>query len=158
MTPPTLPRLPFFVYGTLRPGEANHGLLEGRTAAQRPAELPGAVLYDGPGYPYAVAVTGTAGEAVAEAASVHGDLVHLLPELYESVLADLDRLEEHVPGAPGNLYERVVREVWCDGRARAAWVYLAGEELARALRESGRLVPGGDWGRARQAHRPPGRA
>lgn len=48
-------RLPFFVYGTLRPGEANHDLfLRGRIRSEEPGRLTGALLYDGPGYPYAV--------------------------------------------------------------------------------------------------------
>jgi gamma-glutamylcyclotransferase (GGCT)/AIG2-like uncharacterized protein YtfP len=47
--------LPIFVYGTLRPGEPNHGLLlRGRTVAEEPARMRGMALYDGPGYPYAV--------------------------------------------------------------------------------------------------------
>ncbi len=45
-------RLPFFVYGTLRPGECSHDLLlRGRTVLEEPARLPDALLYDGPGYP-----------------------------------------------------------------------------------------------------------
>lgn len=146
MTPPTPSRLPFFVYGTLRPGQVNHVLLAGRTAPPRPAVLPGTLLYDGPGYPYAVA----APEPVSEAApEVHGELLHILPDQYDTVLADLDRLEEYVPGARGNLYERLALRVLCDGLRCDAWVYLAGEELTRTLRASGRIIPGGDWAGAR---------
>ncbi|MFF5715560.1 gamma-glutamylcyclotransferase family protein [Streptomyces buecherae] len=48
-------RLPFFVYGTLRPGGRHHAwALRGRTRAQEPARMPGLALYEGPGYPYAV--------------------------------------------------------------------------------------------------------
>src|ERR1700754_3245269 len=79
--------LPFFVYGTLRPGEVNHDLfLRGRTRSETPARLTGAVLYDGPGYPYAVEEPG---------GLVHGELVTALPAHYEELLAALDRLEEY---------------------------------------------------------------
>lgn len=150
MTPPPPSRLPFFVYGTLRPGQANHPLVEGRTAPSRPAVLPGALLYDGPGYPYAVA----APAAEPGTDTVHGELLDVLPDQYDTVLADLDRLEDHVPGARGNLYERLALRVDCDGLRCDAWVYLAGEELARTLRASGRIIPSGDWVRAQRAHRP----
>jgi gamma-glutamylcyclotransferase (GGCT)/AIG2-like uncharacterized protein YtfP len=132
--------LPFFVYGTLRPGEANHGpTLRGRAASHTPAVLLGALLYDGPGYPYVVS---------APEGEVHGELLHPFPELYEAVLADLDRLEEYVPGAAGNLYERVAREVRGPaGPAVLAWVYVAGEAIERALRASGRRITSGDWKR-----------
>ncbi|MEU3460296.1 gamma-glutamylcyclotransferase family protein [Streptomyces sp. NPDC006733] len=146
--PSPRPRLPFFVYGTLRPGQANHVLVAGRTAPPKPAVLPGALLYDGPGYPYAVAAEGD-----AAADTVHGELLHVLPGHYERVLADLDRLEEHVPGARGNLYERLVLRVVCDDLPCEAWVYLAGEGPARTLRASGRVIPGGDWARERPPHR-----
>ncbi|BFO21282.1 hypothetical protein SHKM778_76700 [Streptomyces sp. KM77-8] len=85
--------LPFFVYGTLRPGGTNHDLfLRGRTRHEEPARLRGAVLYEGPGYPYAVEEPGGA---------VTGELVTALPEAYEGLLAGLDRLEQYVPGIPG---------------------------------------------------------
>ncbi|MCZ4121313.1 gamma-glutamylcyclotransferase family protein [Streptomyces sp. H39-S7] len=144
--PPRL-RLPFFVYGTLRPGQANHVLVAGRTAPPRPAVLPGALLYEGPGYPYAA----LADDGVTD--RVHGELLSVLPGHYDRVLADLDRLEEHVPGARGNLYERSALRVFCDGLPCDAWVYLAGEAPAAALRASGRVIPGGDWVRARRPHR-----
>ncbi|MGW7523786.1 gamma-glutamylcyclotransferase family protein [Streptomyces sp. NPDC054783] len=131
--------LPFFVYGTLRPGEANHDLfLRGRTTSEEPARLPGAVLYDGPGYPYAVEEPG--GE-------VYGELVTCRPEAYEELLAALDRLEECTPGDPRNLYERVARDVVrTDGTTSRAWVYLAASRVAVRLRDQGRPIDGGHWG------------
>ncbi|AGS69369.1 gamma-glutamylcyclotransferase family protein [Streptomyces collinus] len=131
--------LPFFVYGTLRAGEANHDLfLRGRTASQEPARLPDAALYDGPGYPYAVERPG--------AGPVHGELVTALPESYDRLLAELDRLEEYVPGDPGNLYERVARDVRRpDGGTVRAWVYLAAPRVAAGLLDRGTALTDGDW-------------
>ncbi|MFF5024420.1 gamma-glutamylcyclotransferase family protein [Streptomyces collinus] len=131
--------LPFFVYGTLRAGEANHDLfLRGRTASEEPARLPDAALYDGPGYPYAVERPG--------AGPVHGELVTALPESYDRLLAELDRLEEYVPGDPGNLYERVARDVRRpDGGTVRAWVYLAAPRVAAGLLDRGTALTDGDW-------------
>ncbi|MFI9805581.1 gamma-glutamylcyclotransferase family protein [Streptomyces sp. NPDC052301] len=130
--------LPFFVYGTLRPGEPNHDLfLRGRTAAASPARLPGAALYDGPGYPYAVEQPGE---------EVRGELVTALPEAYEDLLTALDLLEEYVPDGPRNLYERVARDaVRTDGIPVRAWVYLAAPPVAARLRARGTRIEGGDW-------------
>jgi gamma-glutamylcyclotransferase (GGCT)/AIG2-like uncharacterized protein YtfP len=131
--------LPFFVYGTLRPGEANHDLfLRGRTESEEPARLPDAELYDGPGYPYAVERPG--------AGPVHGELVTASPETYDRLLAELDRLEEYVPGDPGNLYERVARDVRRpDGSTVRAWVYLAAPRVAAGLLDRGTALTDGDW-------------
>ncbi|QFZ76503.1 gamma-glutamylcyclotransferase [Streptomyces fagopyri] len=131
-------RLPFFVYGTLRPGEHNHDLfLRGRTLSEEPGRMGGIVLYDGPGYPYAVE---------EPAGVVRGELVTALPEAYGELLGALDRLEEYVPGDPLSPYERVVRDVTrVDGTAARAWVYLAAPAVAARLRAHGRPVPGGDW-------------
>ncbi|MFJ6798773.1 gamma-glutamylcyclotransferase family protein [Streptomyces sp. NPDC091268] len=131
--------LPFFVYGTLRPGEANHDLfLRGRTASQEPARLPDAALYDGPGYPYAVDRPGSA---------VVGELITAAPGAYGELLVALDVLEEYRgPGRPGNLYERTAREALRpDGTAVRAWVYLAAGPVARRLSRGGTEIPGGDW-------------
>ncbi|MEU7552146.1 gamma-glutamylcyclotransferase family protein [Streptomyces sp. NPDC044571] len=131
--------LPLFVYGTLRPGEINHDLfLRGRTAAEEPARLPDALLYDGPGFPYAVQHAGS---------EIVGELVTPAPEAYESLLAELDRLEDYYgPDRPRNVYDRVRREaVRPDGTLTTAWVYLAAPLLARRLRATGVEIPGGDW-------------
>jgi gamma-glutamylcyclotransferase (GGCT)/AIG2-like uncharacterized protein YtfP len=131
--------LPFFVYGTLRPGEPNHDLfLRGRTRAEGPARLRDAVLYDGPGYPYAVEEPGGV---------VTGDLVVPLPDAYGPLLTELDRLEEYRPGDPRNLYERIAREVLrgTDGHPVRAWVYIASPTVATRLRERGKRIESGDW-------------
>ncbi|MFF4654626.1 gamma-glutamylcyclotransferase family protein [Streptomyces sp. NPDC001381] len=136
-TRPPRPGLPFFVYGTLRAGEANHRrFLRGRTLREEPALLTGAVLYDGPGYPYAVEEPG---------GTVTGELVTALPEAYPRLLAELDRLEEYTPGDPRNLYERVARRVTVGDGTAPAWVYVAAPAVAARLRGRGKLVEGGDW-------------
>ncbi|MEU0276921.1 gamma-glutamylcyclotransferase family protein [Streptomyces sp. NPDC006195] len=151
-------RLPFFVYGTLRPGEHNHDLyLRGRVAAEEPARLAGALLYDGPGYPYAIEAAGTAApgavgpgtaaSGAVAAGAVVGELVTAKPGEYAELLAVLDELEEYAaPEDPRNLYVRVARDVLrADGTPARAWVYFAAPRVARALRARGRLIADGDW-------------
>ncbi|MFJ7056355.1 gamma-glutamylcyclotransferase family protein [Streptomyces griseobrunneus] len=153
-SPPT-GELPFFVYGTLLPGEPNHDLfLRGRTSGERAAVLPRALLYDGPGYPYAIDGHGR----------VHGTLLTAAPGVYEELLGLLDDLEEYLgPGHPRNLYERVVREIEPPGEGQAgkgqpgertvrAWVYLAAAAVTRSLRTGGSVIDGGRW----VTRRPPG--
>ncbi|MDT9698064.1 gamma-glutamylcyclotransferase family protein [Streptomyces sp. P17] len=129
--------LPFFVYGTLRPGEPNHEVfLRGRTLKEEPATLVGALLYDGPGYPYVVEEPG---------AQVRGELITARPEEYAELLRTLDRLEDYAPGDPRNLYERVEREVLTGSRPVRAWVYVAAPAVAARLRTRGNLIESGDW-------------
>ncbi|WP_412079318.1 gamma-glutamylcyclotransferase family protein [Streptomyces xanthophaeus] len=132
-------QLPFFVYGTLRPGEVNHDLfLRGRTVSEEPGLLPDTALYEGPGYPYALHRPGP---------GAVGELITAEPGAYGELLVALDRLEEYEgPGRPGNMYDRMAREVLRpDGSSVLAWVYLASPLLARELRTSGTEIPGGDW-------------
>ncbi|MGW5862322.1 gamma-glutamylcyclotransferase family protein [Streptomyces sp. NPDC055239] len=139
MTPTYETRLPFFVYGTLRPGEPNHDVhLRGNVTTELPARFAGALLYEGPGYPYLV--------EEPEGGPVRGELIAAHPSAYERLLAGLDVLEHYAPGDPRNLYERVEREVTLlDGVAARAWVYVAAPSVAARLRASGALIGGGDW-------------
>lgn len=144
--PPGLPgsALPFFVYGTLRPGEHNHDrFVRGRDVRAQPAFLHGGALYDGPGHPFATDGDGT----------VRGALLTAAPAEYPGLLVALDRLETYLgPGDPRNLYERVVRPVEVPGSGTVrAWVYLAAPAVTRTLRANGPRIPGGDW----LSHRPP---
>jgi len=145
--PETTARPPFFVYGTLRPGGANHTpALAARLAAVVPARMDGIVLHHGPGYPYAL--DGAPGD------TAHGALLLPGPDDHDEVLAALDHLEEYRPGDPGSLYERVVRRARTAQGVQDAWVYLAGPAVRHALRTGGRRVAGGDWqpaGRTRPA-------
>ncbi|MFD5404879.1 gamma-glutamylcyclotransferase family protein [Streptomyces griseorubiginosus] len=146
----TSARLPFFVYGTLRPGEVNHDLfLRGRVRSEEPGRLPGALLYDGPGYPYVV--------EEPHGGPVRGELVAAEPEEYDELLTALDELEEYRPGDPRNLYERVAREVVrvADRTAVRAWVYVAAPSVAVRLRARGDLIASGDWLTRRPAAPPP---
>src|SRR5690606_245918 len=130
--------------GVLRPVAVIHDrFLRGRDPAEEPGGLPGAVLYEGPGYPYAVEQPGGVGS---------GELVTAREAEYPALLAELDRLEDYAPGDPRNLYERVLRRVVRerDGAEVRAWVYLAAPAVAARLRAGGELVAGGDWrGRGR---------
>ncbi|MGW1671192.1 gamma-glutamylcyclotransferase family protein [Streptomyces sp. NPDC002324] len=146
--------LPFFVYGTLRPGEVNHDLfLRGRTRAERPARMRGMALYDGPGYPYAVEETAEeTGGGRGGGGAVTGELVTARTESYAELLRALDELEEYAPGDPANLYERVERPATLDdGTVVRAWVYVAAPAVAAGLRAGGKLIEDGDW----RGRRPP---
>lgn len=130
------PPLPVFVYGTLRRGgRFHHDLLAGRAVTIEPARLAGATMWDNHGaYPF-VALVG--------AGSVLGELVTAPAGDHVDLLGALDHLEGHEPGAPDNLYERVIVEVETAEGAQRAWVYVRTdvEDLDRALPR----IPGGDW-------------
>ncbi|MEV6202327.1 divalent cation tolerance protein CutA [Streptomyces sp. NPDC051771] len=119
---------PFFVYGTLRPGGYNHDrFLAGRIGTEAAAVLPGAVLHDGPGYPYVVPQTGgrVIGSLLMPSSGDYGDLFGLL-----------DRLELPVG------YERVAMDVVRteDGVQVSAWVFVASPDAPL-----GPVIESGDW-------------
>jgi gamma-glutamylcyclotransferase (GGCT)/AIG2-like uncharacterized protein YtfP len=120
---------PFFVYGTLRPGERNYFLVERAVVEIQPAEMAGLELWD--------------------MGRLRGDLLTLDPAHYEKALADMDLLEQVNPATPtdpGGLYWRARRTIilpGCGGTPPVAWVYLADPARAR----QGTRIRGGDWKR-----------
>jgi gamma-glutamylcyclotransferase (GGCT)/AIG2-like uncharacterized protein YtfP len=109
--------LPFFVYGTLLPGQPNDHLWHDAIVDQREATMGGARIYDMGYYPMLV-----------EAASgvVHGMLLEVRPEQYGTIKLDIDALEGYVPGAPGpQAFRRCAREIVVKGGEKVeAWVYV----------------------------------
>jgi gamma-glutamylcyclotransferase (GGCT)/AIG2-like uncharacterized protein YtfP len=136
--------LPFFVYGTLRPGAPNYArYLVGQTASEAPAFLTGAALFTEGPYPFLT----TAPDVLRPGDDVvYGTIIALRLSVYELVLADLDRLEGFVEGGAHNLYERVVMEVATSAGPRQAWVYIVGAATLAQIRAGAlRYVPGGVW-------------
>jgi gamma-glutamylcyclotransferase (GGCT)/AIG2-like uncharacterized protein YtfP len=138
------PQLPFFVYGTLKPGEENYlRLLADRTVEETPATLAGAALFTQGPYPFLL----TAPDLLLPGDDlVQGVLIASPPAQYGAVLAELDALEGYVAGGADNLYERVVCEVATAGGPRRAWVYVAGASALALIRAGAmRRIAGGVW-------------
>ena len=152
-------KLPFFVYGTLRPGERNYVyLLQGRTVREEAGWwLPGAQLYlyssneaytylkDGAqdyqpkgAYPYMTEGSGR----------VAGHLIELRPEIYNDLLTELDWLEGFSEDAlpEQNEYVREVREIEHENGAKTnAWVYLASSHALARQKPNLQVIESGDW-------------
>lgn len=131
--------LPFFVYGTLLPGQANAGLWGDAVLSQQTAVLPYGRLYSlGP---HPVLIENGDGP-------VKGMLMTVQPDAYAELLTRLDALEAFDPAKPMESdYRRVVRGVWV-GKFTApnqssvpAWVYIGQANFTPHLP----LVPDGDW-------------
>ena len=130
-------QLPFFVYGTLRPGQSNFHLLDGRTRRIRPASVTGFGLYSLGAYPILFTDDNPRARVV-------GDLVMPTPQYYTRVMKALDRLEEYDPSDPeGGLYQRIPHQVRLHGRKRIrAWLYLGRPEH---LFMKPKRIHHGDW-------------
>src|SRR5262245_35221738 len=90
-------RLPFFFYGTLKPGGVNYKRyrLAEAVVGEAPATLERAALYTDGTYPFAVL---SPDASVSE--QVYGFVMTLADGEYERLLVELDALEEYRPGAP----------------------------------------------------------
>lgn len=141
-------RLPFFVYGTLRPGEGNYGYcLAGKTRQETPGTLSGSQMYGNLGFPYVILSDNPAD-------TVRGDLVWVDESVasYEDVKHSLDALEgTRIEGRnTGNHYDRLVADIQTDdGAIVRAWVYIANLNITQALLDQEDRVPprivSGDW-------------
>jgi gamma-glutamylcyclotransferase (GGCT)/AIG2-like uncharacterized protein YtfP len=136
-------QLPFFVYGTLLPGQPNYPLWSAAIARARPAVFPNGQLYDLGGYPMLIE---------AGAGQVQGLVVDIHRDHYPAILQRLDILEGIRPGrtpvdAPYRRAGRIVRVD--EGKNVESWVYLghAGYVSGRAL------ITGGNWQQHTQSRR-----
>ncbi len=103
-----------FVYGTLKEGEINHGLVEPYARSISPGWIPGR-LYDVGDFP-----------ALAEGEDrVQGEIVRLDTSDFAGVLRVIDQLEGCLPGDDaGSLYtRRVVPVTLADGTLQPAYAY-----------------------------------
>lgn len=125
-------QLPFFVYGTLLPGQPNYALWDNAINRAAPAILSNACLYDMGHYP--MVIEGSPEKVTGMLMTLHGDR-------YEAALARLDFLEGFNPADPeAGEYRRVKRIVSrADGLPQVAWVYVGRRDLVSGkemLRES----------------------
>ncbi|GAA5531184.1 gamma-glutamylcyclotransferase family protein [Herpetosiphon gulosus] len=136
--------LPLFVYGTLRTGEYNWKIyLAGKTRSETPAIVQQHQLYANR-YPYMIVGKG----------SVIGTLVEIEPALYETVMREIDELEQFRPNG-NSWYLRVARYVNVGDQQILAWMYYASERVTQYLTNDHQITHG-DWVRwnQEQAGRP----
>ncbi len=127
-------RLPFFVYGTLLPGQPNYDLWAQYILSKQTAVFANGRLLDLGNYPMLVEKGND---------PVKGMVVTIKPAAYEAVTSRLDHLEGYDPHNPNKSeYVRMERHVYlADGTAVNAWVYL-GQIL---ISDNIPLVNNGDW-------------
>ena len=110
-------RLPFFVYGTLIPGQPNEHLWGQAIETAETAVFDNSQLYDMEYYPMLVE---------QRSGSVFGKLITVKDQLYLDTLVRLDALEGFIPDQPlESTYRRVKRDVTTSaGRTAVSWVYV----------------------------------
>lgn len=108
-----MPHLPLFVFGTLRRGECNHGLLRRKYTRMLPAALHGFVRT----HPLMI--------VQSKRGVVQGELYFLSRESYRQTIERCDRLEGIPPGnTAGEEYRRLEVTVETREGTIAAWAYV----------------------------------
>lgn len=139
-------QLPFFFYGTLKPGGVNYlrYRLAEATVDETPALLERAGLYTDGTYPF-VAEPQDAGAND----QVRGFVMTLAEDQYDRLLVELDDLEQYRPGAPLEqswFVRRATTVLLATGERVEAWLYEAGPSVREQIL-AGRFtrITSGDW-------------
>ena len=133
---------PFFVYGTLRPGQPGaHHLVTKKTVLIKPGRADSLSLHHLPGFLYPHAAE-SAGHQVI------GDVIWVHPDERRDLVERTDAYEEFYPDDPiGSEYERVLIPVTFPNPvhpAVLAWTYLARGKTRAQLTEANRVTDG-NW-------------
>jgi gamma-glutamylcyclotransferase (GGCT)/AIG2-like uncharacterized protein YtfP len=125
---------PFFVYGTLLPGQPNYYVWGQAVVSEEQAVLANGRLYDMGHYPMLIEI----GDR-----PVRGMLVDVAESEYAAVLARLDYLEGYDLAQPATCaYRRVRRKIsGVSGCVRTAWVYIGRPQYVVGKP----AISGGDW-------------
>jgi gamma-glutamylcyclotransferase (GGCT)/AIG2-like uncharacterized protein YtfP len=139
-------RLPFFFYGTLKPGGVNYLRYQLAEAliGEVPATLDSSALYTDGTYPVAVLL-----DDARASDCVRGFLMTLADSEYTRLLGELDDLEEYRPDTPLEqswFVRRVAAVRLADGAHVEAWMYEAGPRVVAQI-AAGELtrIDSGDW-------------
>ena len=127
--------IPFFVYGTLIPGQPNDYYWGKEIIKTAEAIYPHGRLVTLRAFPMLLESDPTSG-------GVKGTLIYINPTAYTNIMTLVDQLEEYDPENPDSPYTRVLREVvTADGEHITAWLYLGQPEIGQAFP----TLPNGDW-------------
>ncbi len=139
-------RLPFFFYGTLKPGGVNyeHYRLAEAVVDTAPATLDRAALYTDGTYPFVAMLPDATARDL-----VQGFVMTLADAEYARLLGEIDDLEDYRPGAPVEeswLVRRVATVRLATGERVEAWMYEAGPRVSAQI-AAGELtrITSGDW-------------
>ena len=126
--------LPFFVYGTLLPGQPNYRLWGDSISRMEYGRIKDCQLFDMGAYPMMVE---------SKEKYVHGMLVFVIPEHTNEMIIKIDELEGYDPEKHGeSAYNREMREVELESKKTVTvWVYLGHKKYIYQERP----VPGGKW-------------
>lgn len=134
------PNVPFFVYGTLRPGEGNYSWsLKGNTTREERATLTGGAMYNAGGFPYVI-------RDESADTKVVGEVCWVTDEAYAEVESALNHLEGYYGPGYRNHYDRESVTVTLDsGEQVQALVYLVPEHNKKRIVAQCDLIASGDW-------------
>ena len=127
-------RLPFFVYGTLIPGQPNYYLWKDSIVDTKNGLIRNHQLFDMGHYPMIVQSEGN---------NVHGMLMYVKDEDYEKITKIIDNLEGYNPENHGNsAYNREMRDIEVySGELEKAWIYIGSTEYVKKEND----VKDGNW-------------